>query len=230
MPALAAMGLTDPLAAGMVEHRETFDGVGEIGSWVLDLHAAWTAALARSRIVIERKGALRVYETTLDAPPAIVWEYVTSPALRPKWQYGVEAVQQESGPAGRRGIGTVNHCIHGKDAIIEEVLDWQPNDYVTYRSLLPAPGVPKLANTFAFEDLGDGRTRMTAVYRPAAIGEGQGDRRRPAASARRHDRARARIADHADCRQLRSAASADAPAEPELPSSRGRNVSEPAGG
>ncbi len=131
---------------------------------MVDLHAAWTAELARSRIVIERKGALRVYETTLDAPPAVVWEYVTSPALRPKWQYGVEAVQQESGPVGRRGVGTVNHCIHGKDAIIEEVLDWQPNDYVTYRSLLPAPGVPKLANTFAFEDLGDGRTRMTAVF------------------------------------------------------------------
>ncbi len=224
---VAAMGLTDPRAAGMVEHRETFDGVGEIVSWVVDLHAAWTAELARSRIVIGRKGALRVYEATLDAPPAVAWEYVTSPALRPKWQYGVEAVQQESGPVGRRGVGTVNHCIHGKDAIIEEVLDWQPNDYVTYRSLLPAPGVPKLSNTFAFEDLGDGRSRMTAVFgRPRSA----------------KDRAIAEglvpLLDDMIERGLisltaliaagsRSAAGADGLAEPELPSPRGRNVSEP---
>ncbi len=224
---VAAMGLTDPHAAGMVAHRETFDGVGEIGGWVVDLHAAFTAELARSRIVVDKKGALRVYETTLDASPAVVWEYVTSPALRPKWQYGVEAVQKESGPVGRRGIGTVNHCIHGKDAIIEEVLDWQPNDHVTYRSLLPAPGVPKLVNTFAFEDLGDGRTRMTGIFgRPRsakdrAIAEGlvpllddMVERGLAALTA-------------LVAATSASAASADAPAEPDLPPSRGRNVSEP---
>jgi len=223
---VTAMGLTDPQAAGMIEHRETFDGVGEIRSWVVDLHAAWTAELARSRIVIERKGALRVYETTLDAPPAVVWEYVTSPALRPKWQYGVEAVQQESGPVGRRGVGTVNHCIHGKDAIIEEVLDWQPNDYVTYRSLLPAPGVPKLANTFAFEDIGDGRTRMTAIFgRPRsakdrAIAEGLVPQLDVMIE-------RGLAALTALIAASSRSARADAPAEPDLPSSRGRNVSEP---
>ena len=199
---VAAMGLPDPHAAGMVAHRETFDGVGEIGGWVVDLHAAFTAELARSRIVVDKKGALRVYETTLDASPAVVWEYVTSPALRPKWQYGVEAVQKESGPVGRRGIGTVNHCIHGKDAIIEEVLDWQPNDHVTYRSLLPAPGVPKLVQHLRVRGPRRRQNADDRHLRPAAIGEGQGDRRRPGASARRHGRARSRRADRVGCRHL----------------------------
>lgn len=65
-----------------------------------------------------------------------------------------------AGTAGRRGVGTVNHCIHGKDAVVEEVLDWEPFDHVTYRSLLPIPNVPKLVNGYVFEDLGDGRTRV----------------------------------------------------------------------
>jgi uncharacterized protein YndB with AHSA1/START domain len=226
---LTAMGLTDPRAAGMVEHRETFDGVGEIGSWVVDLHAAWTAELARSRIVVEKQGALRVYETTLDASPAVVWEYVTSPTHRPKWQYGVEAVMKEAGPAGRRGIGTVNHCIHGKDAIIEEVLDWQPNDHVTYRSLLPGPSVPKLVNTFAFEDLGDGRTRMTATFgRPRSakdrtIADGMGPMLDDVV-----ERGLAALTALLAATTA-SAAGADAPAEPDLPPSRGRNVREPVG-
>ncbi len=157
---LAAMGLDDPAAAGMVAYGEDLDDVGEINGWVVDLHAAWVSELDRAQLVVEREGALRVYDVLLDAPPALAWEYITSPRLRPKWQYGVEAIVQEAGPAGRRGIGTVNHCMHGKDTIIEEVLDWQPNDHVTYRSLLPMPDAPKLLNTFAFTDAGDGRTRV----------------------------------------------------------------------
>jgi len=226
-----AMGLTDPWAAGMVEHRETLEGVGEIGSWVVDLHAAWTAELARSRIVVEEKGALRAYAATLDAPAAVVWEYVTSPTYRPKWQYGVDAVSKEAGPPGRRGIGTVNHCMHGKDAIIEEVLDWEPNDHVTYRSLLPGPGVPKLVNTFAFEDLGDGRTRMTATFaRPRsakdrAIAEGLG----PMLDDLIEHGLAALTALLAERAAAAADADADAPAEPDFPPSRGRNVSEPVG-
>jgi uncharacterized protein YndB with AHSA1/START domain len=224
-----AMGLTDPGAAGMREHRETLEGVGEVGSWVVDLHAAWTAELARSQIVVEKKDALRTYEATFDAPPAVVWEYVTSPALRPKWQYGVDVVSTEAGPPGRRGIGTVNHCMHGKDAVIEEVLDWQPNDHVTYRSALPRPGVPKIVNTFAFADLGDGRTHMTGRFarprsaRDRAIWDGL--------VPMLDDMVERGIAGLTRLFAERSAAARPAaPPEPNLPPSRGRNVSEPVEG
>jgi hypothetical protein len=33
---------------------------------------------------------------------------------------------------GRRGAGTQNHCTHGKDAIVEDIVDWRPFDYVTF--------------------------------------------------------------------------------------------------
>ena len=55
---VAAMGLDDPAAAGLVEHVEAFEGVGEIVAWVRDLHAAWAAELDRARIVVERRTRL----------------------------------------------------------------------------------------------------------------------------------------------------------------------------
>ena len=66
----------------------------------------------------------------------------------------------ETSPSGRRGVGTMSQCVTGRLATLEEIVDWQPYDHVTYRSLLPIPNVPKLLSTYAFADLGDGRTRV----------------------------------------------------------------------
>ncbi len=157
---LTAMGIDDPVAAGFAEHVEAFDVVGEIRAWVGDLHAAWEAELARAQLVVPSRDIARRYEAVFRAPTPLVWDYMTSPARRPRWQHGVTGVIEAAGTAGRRGIGTVNHCMHGKDAIIEEVMDWRPYDHVTYRSLLPIPNVPKLLSSYLFTDLGDGRTRV----------------------------------------------------------------------
>ena len=223
---LAAMGIDDPAAAGMLRHEEAFDDVGEIAGWIVDLQAAWAAELERSRVVVEATDALAAYGATLDAPPALVWEYITSPRLRPMWQLGVEAVVRASGPAGRRGIGTVNHCMHGKDVIVEEVVDWEPVDHVTYRSLVPVPGAPKLLNTFQLSDLGDGRTGLAFRFaRPPT----------------KKDRAKAEeliaeidetikgdiVALQSALADATAAAPGSAPAEPELPRSLGRMVSHP---
>jgi hypothetical protein len=46
----------------------------------------------------------------------------------------------ENTAKGRRGAGTQNHCMHGKDAVIEDILDWRPFDHITLTTLLPVPG------------------------------------------------------------------------------------------
>ena len=169
---VAAMGLTDPAAAGLTAHTESYDGVGEVRMWIRDLRAAWDEELERARLVVEPKDAAAVYEAVFDAPPPVVWDYATSPARRPQWQHGVTGVVESAATPGRRGAGTVNHCIHGKDAIVEEVLDWRPFEHVTYRSLMPIPNVPKLLNSYVFEDLGDGRTRVELRFgRPKSAKE-----------------------------------------------------------
>jgi hypothetical protein len=58
--------------------------------------------------------------------------WTTSPARRIQWTSGVTEVAEDLA-GGRRGIGTVNHCAHGKNVSIEEVLDWVPPEYETKR-------------------------------------------------------------------------------------------------
>ena len=67
---------------------------------------------------------------------------------------------REAAKGGRRGVGTVNHCMHGPAAIIEEVLDWRPFDYLTLTTLLPMPDVPKVLMSYAFSERDDGGTHV----------------------------------------------------------------------
>ena len=149
----------------MIEHRETYEFLGELTVWIRDLRTAWDEEQARTRVFVEPDQALATYEYVLPGPPELVWEYETSPARRPQWQQGVSAVEEDV-RGGRRGVGTTNHCIHGKDAIVEEILDWRPFEYWTMGVQFPAPGVPRFVMTDVLTP-DDGGTRLTIrVARP----------------------------------------------------------------
>jgi uncharacterized protein YndB with AHSA1/START domain len=85
-------------------------------------------------------------ETALPAPPPLVWDYMTDPAKRMLWQVGTDRVDQTN-PAGRRGAGTTNHCVHGHGTVVEEILDWRPFHYYTIRAAVPGLGM----TTYTFE-------------------------------------------------------------------------------
>jgi uncharacterized protein YndB with AHSA1/START domain len=87
-----------------------------------------------------------------------VWEYFTVPGQRPKWRAAEEV--REFATGGRRGIGTTNHCMHGPHAIIEEILDWRPFDYLTLTTLLPIPDAPKVLMSYAFSENDGGGTHI----------------------------------------------------------------------
>jgi uncharacterized protein YndB with AHSA1/START domain len=79
---------------------------------------------------VTREVAAAVIEFDIVAARPAVWAHFTQPGLRPKWQAADEV--RETSQGGRRGVGTVNHCMHGPHAIIEEVLDWRPFDYLAF--------------------------------------------------------------------------------------------------
>ena len=71
----------------------------------------------------------------------------------------VAEVWVEVATGGRRGAGSANHCRHGKDAAVEEILDWRPYDYVTDRTILDTPQGPvKVLHTIEFEPTTTGTT------------------------------------------------------------------------
>ena len=152
-----AMGV-DPATQGLVEHRESIDIIGDVTCWVRDLEDAWTRENERQRHEVTRDKAATVLEFEIAAARPVVWEYFVMPELRPKWR-GADEVR-EATAGGRRGIGTTNHCMHGAHAIIEEVIDWRPFEYLTLTTLLPMPGAPKVLMSYAFVERPDGGTRV----------------------------------------------------------------------
>ena len=50
--------------------------------------------------------------------------------------------------------------MHGPHAIIEEVLDWRPFDYLTISTLLPIPDALKVILTYAFLESAGGCTHV----------------------------------------------------------------------
>ena len=146
---IQTMGI-NPAAQGLVEHRETIDIIGEVKLWVRDLEEAWKKENERTHVEVTRADAYVTWDFDIAAPRQTVWEHFTVPGQRQKW-WPADAIIETSSNR-RRGIGTENHCMHGKDAIVEEVLDWRPSDYLTVSTLLPVPGAPKIILTHAFQD------------------------------------------------------------------------------
>ena len=152
-----AMGI-DPTAQGLFEHAETIEHIGETKCWVRDLEQAWRREIETARNLVQRDDAYMIMERDFAAPRQVVWDLVTSPAHHARWQRADGVVEKATN--GRRGAGTQNHCLHGKDAIIEDVLDWRPFDHVTLTALLPIPGAAKILFSYAFEERSDGGTHF----------------------------------------------------------------------
>lgn len=147
----------DPLVLGMAEHRESYDDVGEIRAYVQDLDAAWQRAQERQRVFVVRSEAQSEFTAELPAPVGVVWDFATTPSKRLLWLTDFSRIDQQN-PNGRRGPGTTNHCVHGKGAITEEILDWRPFQYFTQRIDVPMMG--SWIQTSEFRPVGENSTEL----------------------------------------------------------------------
>ena len=148
----------DPAAQGLVEHHETIDIIGDVRLWLRDLEEAWQKENEQTRVEVTREDAYAILEFDIAAPRQAVWEYLTVPSQWQKW-WPTDGLVEHSGNR-RRGVGTKVHCMHGKDAIIEELLDWRPFDYFTLSALLPIPGAPKVVMTRVVQERPNGTTHL----------------------------------------------------------------------
>ncbi len=128
-PCVRALDL-DPSALRFREHVEQYEHIGAVRSFVHDLQARWDEQQKQRRVYIAPGKGDAEFSFDVPASPAVAWDYLTSPTQRVRYSPGVTGMEQEN-PGGRRGLGTITHCAHGPDVIIEKVLDWQPFDYFT---------------------------------------------------------------------------------------------------
>ncbi len=160
---LDAAGL-EPIALGMSRHPETYEHIGEVSAWVLDLERRWQEEESRQRVFVTVDEAILDISVDVAVPPQLAWEFLTTPGQRMTWQPWVTEVSVKGDRGGRRGPGTANHCMHGKDAVVEEILDWRPYDYVTDRTVIDTPhGALKFTHTVELEPTSAG-TRVHMRY------------------------------------------------------------------
>jgi len=149
----------DPAALGMRQHTETYDRIGDVPGWVYDLERRWQEEEARGRVLVSPEQSVVTVSVPTKVPPQVAWEFLTKPGQRMTWQPWVTEVAIKGATGGRRGPGSANHCMHGKDAVVEEILDWRPYDYVTDRTVIDTPSGPvKLLHTIELEPDTEGTT------------------------------------------------------------------------
>ncbi len=159
----------DPAALGMAVHTETYEDVGAVTGYVFNLEARWQAEQQRRAVYIAPDEGATIAEFELPAPPALAWDYLTSPGKRPLWQVDTARVDQHN-PQGTPGVGTTNHCVHGAYAVDEEILDWKPFHYYTERTAMPGGTALFMVELTPIED--GGRTRVAMRVLPEGDSEG----------------------------------------------------------
>ncbi len=142
----------DASAIGMIECHLEHDDIGRLRGWVLDLRARWREAQQRHSVYVATDHADDVYRIETVLAPSLVWEYLTSPTQMALWPAVCSA---ETNRRGTLGVGSTNHCVHGRVAFDNEMLDWRPYEYFSFRSVDRVLG--EFICTDEIRALGDGR-------------------------------------------------------------------------
>jgi hypothetical protein len=227
---ISAMGIDDRRgpASSSIARRSKVSGRSSAGSAIS--RRPGPIEIARSRVEVASADSALTVDATFEAPPAVVWDWVTSPARRLQWQSGVHGHRPGRGDAGRRGVGTVNHCVHGKDAVIEEGRRLAAIR-VRHLSLVAAgaerPEAPQHVRVRRPGRRADARSRCGSAGPRSAKDRAIAVQLLPMVEeSARTGLAALRPLIEADA-AARRAADADAALEPAVPSGQARNVREP---
>jgi hypothetical protein len=145
------------LADAQVQMEE-YEHLGVIKTFNVNLHQRFTEITETRRIILNEKDADFVFQYDFPTPPAVTWEWVHNPEKRNIWSGGHVTWSMGDRPKGRPGIGSSNHCAHGKSVSTEVMVDWHPFEYYTAHSYVN--GKHSFTESMRFEALPNGGTRV----------------------------------------------------------------------
>ena len=138
------------------EQIEAYEHLGEVKTYSLDLHARYKELIDARRVFISPEESDRIITRTISAPPIVLWEWMNDIQKRLKWE-NYDDIRPLLRPGGRTGAGAHNHCAHGKDLVLEKILDWRPFEYYTTE-------YPMAIQSQHLEPLSDG-TRLNVHFK-----------------------------------------------------------------
>lgn len=120
---------------GLHTQTETYEYLGEVETLCMDIQPRYEEMVKNQRVVIPLEETDYRLEWDFDAPPHIVWDWLTDVERRSQAMGKNGHWISITRPYGRSGVGAKNHCAHGRGLSKETILDWRPFEYVTCHSL-----------------------------------------------------------------------------------------------
>jgi carbon monoxide dehydrogenase subunit G len=112
-----------------------------------------------------------VNTVVVDAPPAAVWATLEDAAAWPQWAKAIKHVEWTSPPPF--GVGTTRTVtMAGRMTVREEFIVWEPLRRMGFRfNDATMNGVSAFAELYTFDEVAEGRTRVTWVMamRPKGV-------------------------------------------------------------
>ena len=120
----------------IIPHEENLSDVGDIHLKVYCMHDAYKKELLsdKNRETVEGIKPWVKIEIDLDAPPNVVWDYLTKSDLKKQWLSAIgvgDVIDSRKDGKKIKGVGTKYHCAHEAGDIKYEVVDWRPFNYFT---------------------------------------------------------------------------------------------------
>ena len=142
--AIDALGISE-ITDQMKLHVESYEHIGEVKTYIQDMHPIWERERGRLRTVVEPEDAAFIVEDEFPLERAFMWDYLTKPEYRAILTGAISNKVQDR-TNGRIGTGASYQCAHGKNTSIHTIVDWQPFEQYTIEILISS-GVSGLSTT-----------------------------------------------------------------------------------
>jgi len=129
---LGVEGLSD----GMTAHSETYEHLGEVQVWVLDMQPIWEEKRGGATVTFPTDQAWWRSENQINMPREQAWDYLVQPKFR-NTLIGSDEMKIANLSNGRIAPGSVFQCYHGDKLVPQTILEWQPFESMIVKELFP---------------------------------------------------------------------------------------------
>ncbi len=154
---------------GLHQQEETYEHLGTVQTRTFDLLPRYQAFVAAQRVLLSAEESDVVTRYEFDHPLPIVWDWMMDIAKRNEAMGEMGQWNVVSRTQGRTGIGSSNHCAHGRGSSVETIMDWRPFEYTTVDS---TDGKMQFRESMLFTSLAKNATRVEArikLLKPAPL-------------------------------------------------------------
>lgn len=123
----------------MIQHVEVYEHLGEVQTWIQDMHPVWEEKKEQILIKIDPHDVLAYATAEFPLPPEVMWDIVTDPSYRAIF---IRSNRQQilNRRGGRVAPGSIYQCFHGDGRITTQtILEWVPFQQMTTEDTTPIP-------------------------------------------------------------------------------------------